>query len=251
VIRKAWAKKFAARRGLSEQEVERITTQVVNDILPPELELEFDNLGTCTVADVITNPDKYVGETLADPIEGIEYGRNKAMVLRRGDGTLWINSFAHGGIKYEFADYKGWFQQVGCNDDLLTFPVRFFNGHAGGHAVAPPNKAAPRPFGHLKKISRSARANPRHRSLPATTTRQSFLAPNEGQPAVLHLFRSQVAGWLLWPMKWGISRRHAFRGKPAGSSRSGDHLPAVAKIAGRKVGPTDAGIGARFTPYSP
>jgi hypothetical protein len=34
-------------------------------VLEPEFELVFDNLGLCAVIDVRTNPDEYVGETLA------------------------------------------------------------------------------------------------------------------------------------------------------------------------------------------
>ena len=41
-----------------------------------------------------------MGETLADPVEGIGYGRCKAKILRRSDGSLWIKSFAHGGSMY-------------------------------------------------------------------------------------------------------------------------------------------------------
>jgi len=98
--RKAWAHKFAQRRGLSEEEAERIAAQATNHILEAEFELEFDDVGTCTVAAVLADPDKYVGETLADPLEGIHYGRNKAKVLRQRDGRLMIHSFAHGGINY-------------------------------------------------------------------------------------------------------------------------------------------------------
>jgi putative DNA primase/helicase len=98
--RKIWAHKFAQRRGLSEEEAERIATQATNHILEAEFELEFDDAGTCTVADVLADPDRYVGETLADPLEGIRYGRSKAKVLRQRDGCLMIHSFAHGGINY-------------------------------------------------------------------------------------------------------------------------------------------------------
>jgi putative DNA primase/helicase len=98
--RKIWAHKFAQRRGLSEEEAERIAAQATNHILEAEFELEFDDAGTCTVADVLADPDRYVGETLADPLEGIGYGRNKAKVLRQRDGCLMIHSFAHGGINY-------------------------------------------------------------------------------------------------------------------------------------------------------
>src|SRR5262249_51545663 len=37
---------------------------------------------------------------LADPLEGIAYGRCVAKIMRRPNGTLWINSFAHGRATY-------------------------------------------------------------------------------------------------------------------------------------------------------
>ncbi len=104
--RKAWAEEFAARRGLSPAEAERIAASACDQqILAPEFELEFDDdeLGVRTVADVLADPDTYLDETLADPLEGVAYGRSKAKVLKRQNGTLFINSFAHGGIKYELA----------------------------------------------------------------------------------------------------------------------------------------------------
>src|SRR4029077_4027777 len=99
--RKAWAASFAARRGLSEQEAEQIARAAGEHDLTAEFELQFDELEEpCTVADVLAEPDQYVGQTLADPLEGVSYGRGKAKVLKRHDGTLMIHSFAHGGIKY-------------------------------------------------------------------------------------------------------------------------------------------------------
>src|SRR5262249_53309771 len=69
-------------------------------ILLPDSELDFDDLGLVTVATVLAAPDKFVGETLADPLEGVDYGRCKAKVMRRPDGTLVIHTFAHGGGLY-------------------------------------------------------------------------------------------------------------------------------------------------------
>jgi hypothetical protein len=44
---------------------------------------------------------------LADPLEGVEYGTGKAKIMRRADGTLWINSFAHGRTVYDLRfDYR-------------------------------------------------------------------------------------------------------------------------------------------------
>ena len=69
-------------------------------ILLPDIELHFDDLEVATVGVVLANPDRFVGETLSDPLEGVDYGRCKAKVLRRGDGSLVIHTFAHGGGLY-------------------------------------------------------------------------------------------------------------------------------------------------------
>jgi hypothetical protein len=70
-------------------------------VLRPAAVLEFDDLGTVTVADVLADPAKYEGETLSDPIEGVAYGRNTAIV--RGGG---IFSFAHGSASFKLVhDY--------------------------------------------------------------------------------------------------------------------------------------------------
>ena len=43
-------------------------------VLFSDVELQFDHLGTVTVEAVLVDPDRYVGETLADPMEGVDYG---------------------------------------------------------------------------------------------------------------------------------------------------------------------------------
>jgi hypothetical protein len=67
-------------------------------ILLPDLTLPFDDpaLAGKTVADILADPARYEGETLADPNEGVDYGACKAKIMRRADGTPWIHSFAHG-----------------------------------------------------------------------------------------------------------------------------------------------------------
>jgi DNA polymerase I-like protein with 3'-5' exonuclease and polymerase domains len=57
-------------------------------------------LGTVTVADVIADPERFAGMSLADPIEGPSYGRATAKVFLGEDGWPWIKSFAHGGCRY-------------------------------------------------------------------------------------------------------------------------------------------------------
>jgi len=70
--------------------------------LLPSILLEFDDsdLGTVTVGHLLDNPDRFVGETLADPLEGAAYGRCKAKVMRGDDGEIFLHSFAHGGAIY-------------------------------------------------------------------------------------------------------------------------------------------------------
>jgi hypothetical protein len=65
--------------------------------------LPFDDpkLFGATVDTVLSSPGRFIGMTLADPIEGVAYGKGKAIVYRRENATLFVNSFAHGGATYE------------------------------------------------------------------------------------------------------------------------------------------------------
>jgi hypothetical protein len=97
------AGKIAAARGISVQEARVIAERYAEGILLPDVPLPFDRpeLAGRTVADVLANPKAYEGETLADPIEGPEYGRGVAKVMLRRDGSPWLHSFAHGRTVYE------------------------------------------------------------------------------------------------------------------------------------------------------
>jgi hypothetical protein len=53
------------------------------------------------VASVLADPDQFVGETLANPLEGAAYGRAKAKLMKADDGGLLIHSFAHGRGLYQ------------------------------------------------------------------------------------------------------------------------------------------------------
>jgi hypothetical protein len=109
-IRVLWidrhAKKLADRTGKSEAEARLILEQQCRGTLLPDVALPFDDPGLrgTTVGDVLADPDRYVGETLADPLKGIRYGRCKAKVLRRRDGSVFIHSFAHGRTAYDIKD---------------------------------------------------------------------------------------------------------------------------------------------------
>jgi hypothetical protein len=108
-IREAWidarAPIMAEKRGISIEAARHVLEQEAGGVLLPECELIFvdPEIGTVTVADVLNDPTNFIGKTLADPIEGPSYGRNKAMVLYR-DRRLYIKSFAHCGMEYELRD---------------------------------------------------------------------------------------------------------------------------------------------------
>ena len=97
------AEKLTKRTGMSKRDATRVIACQIGGVLLPDIELPFDDeeLAGKVVADVLAQPDRFVGATLADPLEGVDYGTCKAKIMRRADGTLWINSFAHGRTVYE------------------------------------------------------------------------------------------------------------------------------------------------------
>jgi hypothetical protein len=97
---KKLAEGIASRSGMPLLTALRLVRARHRGVLSPDIELEFDHLGLVTVGTVLANPDRFVGETLADPLEGVDYGRCKAMVMKDDDGTLLIHSFAHGRCIY-------------------------------------------------------------------------------------------------------------------------------------------------------
>ena len=94
------ADQVAAKSGMPTVTAARFVAMRHNGVLLPHLTLEFDELGPVSVSEVLDDPDRFVGETLADPLEGIDYGRCKAMVMRADDGSHFIHSFAHGRAIY-------------------------------------------------------------------------------------------------------------------------------------------------------
>jgi hypothetical protein len=98
------AQKLAARTGMSIGAATRIIERQCGGVLLADVELPLDDNEegrVVTVADVLDNPATFEGWTLADPLEGVEYGRGKAKIMRHADGTPFIHSFAHGGGSYQ------------------------------------------------------------------------------------------------------------------------------------------------------
>jgi transposase len=102
------AEDIVKRTGLSTDAARRVVEKTFNGKLLPAVTLVFDDveLGECSVADVLKDPAKFVGQTLADPREGVDYGRGKARIMQRADGSLWVHSFAHGRSVYDLCHDK-------------------------------------------------------------------------------------------------------------------------------------------------
>jgi hypothetical protein len=91
------------KRGIAPAAACKVALSWSRGTLLPAVVLEFDDpeLVGITVGDVLADPEQFVGETLADPLEGVDYGRCKSMIMRRADGSLFIHTFAHGRGLYE------------------------------------------------------------------------------------------------------------------------------------------------------
>jgi hypothetical protein len=100
---KAQAKRLVERTGMSEQVAAEEINRQCDGVLRPDIALPFDDeeFAGCTVGDVLADPKRFEGATLADPLEGVAYGTCKARMMRRTDGTPWIHSFAHGRTVYQ------------------------------------------------------------------------------------------------------------------------------------------------------
>jgi hypothetical protein len=121
------ARRLGARMDVDPHQARRIIERQCEGVLLPDVILEFDDpeLTGATVGDMLNDPNRFVGEILADPLEGIEYGRGKAQIMRRADGSLWINSFAHGRTVYElkrdFAAVAGALDRAAKDEVVVTF----------------------------------------------------------------------------------------------------------------------------------
>jgi hypothetical protein len=56
--------------------------EAANQHLPPWFQLVLTNKQVITVADILNDPKAYIGKTLHDPLEGVEYGHATAKILR-------------------------------------------------------------------------------------------------------------------------------------------------------------------------
>jgi hypothetical protein len=96
------ASRVAQRTGCTLAEARHMVERQCGGVLLSGIELPFDaaDLAGATVGDVLRDPDRFINATLADPLQGAEAGRGRAMVLRRPNGTVFVHSFAHGRTDY-------------------------------------------------------------------------------------------------------------------------------------------------------
>jgi hypothetical protein len=94
--------RLAEQTGIDVRHARRVIERQCDGVLLPDLVLPFDDpeLSGTTVAAVLADPERFEGVTLADPLEGVDYGRCKARIMRSADGTPWVHSFAHGRTTY-------------------------------------------------------------------------------------------------------------------------------------------------------
>ena len=88
-VYKAWLAK------VGDNETNRLAAE--HHQLLPDFALHFNNraLGMATVAEVLADVEKYANKYWRTR-SGVDYGMTKAIVLKWGDGTPYIRSFAHG-----------------------------------------------------------------------------------------------------------------------------------------------------------
>jgi hypothetical protein len=138
------SREIADREGIPIEVARRHVAARHEGILMPAMTLVMDDdaLGNVTVADVLKNPEAFIGETLADPLEGPAYGRCKAMILRdRETDGVFIKSFAHGGARYRLCYDRSLLEELlRAADPKLVIDI-FIEKEAQSH-IGPDDEAA-------------------------------------------------------------------------------------------------------------
>ncbi len=122
-VEKEVAKLRARRPEVSIAEAKAsVEKRIDGGVLSPDVVLPFDGNEKTgkTVEDVLDDPSSFAGFTLADPIEGVAYGRGKATVMIGDDGLPFINSFAHGGRVFRLRhDARTITRRIEAEDDKV------------------------------------------------------------------------------------------------------------------------------------
>ena len=196
------AKDVAERTGLTMNAARRvIKRQCDGGILLPDVVLPFDNkeFAGCTAGDVLADPERFEGTTLADPVEGVAYGTCIAKIMRRPDGTPWIHSFAHGRatyeLKYDAAAVRKAIEQADKSEVAETFAALVVNADLNDveerellDLVAKCSGAGVRPVTRLLKTAQKkhareqAKEERQRRTAARADPRPAILNPDEDAP---------------------------------------------------------------------
>jgi hypothetical protein len=128
------AKTIAKTRGIAIEKARAVIAASTKGELLSWDSIEFDDpdIGVVSIADILTDPGCFHGETASDPLEGPCYGRGKAQLYWNRNNSVVINSFAHGGYVYAVhhdADYIE--QKVEEAGEDAPFVLAELMAHAG------------------------------------------------------------------------------------------------------------------------
>ena len=108
--------KLVADQRISGERARRIVESRLSGTLVGSDVLKFDEFGEVTVAEVLSNPEKYADATLADPVEGGDAGK-AILYLNKDSGNPLVFSQKHGGgvffLKHDLASLETRFQKMG------------------------------------------------------------------------------------------------------------------------------------------
>ena len=189
------SREIADREGIPIEVANRQVAARHQGVLMPGMILVMDDdaLGNVTVAHVLKNPEAFIGETLADPLEGPAYGRCKAMLLHdQATGGVFINSFAHGGARYRLCYDRALLEELLRASNPKHIIDTFIAKEAQSH-IGPDDEAAlvdllsnlsgigKRPITQRLKQERDRRSHEKRATMEAkrfSTTRRVHCAPD-------------------------------------------------------------------------
>ncbi|WP_158032265.1 AAA family ATPase [Rhizobium rhizosphaerae] len=95
---------LVARRGISPESARRsVQSATERHVLDEHFEIFFDDGSSATVREIINDPTQFHRKSCADPLEP-DYGGGRAVAMVLASTRPFvINSFAHGGARYDLA----------------------------------------------------------------------------------------------------------------------------------------------------
>jgi hypothetical protein len=172
----------ALARGVTPTAAKRAARSLTARILLPDVELVFDdkNLGAqgrVLVRGILKDQATYVGKSLADPEEGVSYGRAKAHINVYSSGEAWVYSHAHGGQRFWLRHDAGTIEDAVSAAALGDKPEAYARAVAQSdiedvaeetlrrRLIIEPGHARARPMSELVMKFRKIFSQARHRSV--------------------------------------------------------------------------------------